>query len=175
MVRWRLRCKRSVVRRLTDKEINVTLWRLPVAPAFGLGLDRRNLRGRSFVRRCAAHTGASEHNSRHTAGDRPPQHLQRDDPSHIAPEAATDLARTYLPNLRSNDVYVIVPSTLKIVDRFPVGRSPQHVVPSWDLRTLWVTSPSAEARKSGRRSAADYRSRGLSVESRCRCLMEEMM
>jgi YVTN family beta-propeller protein len=70
--------------------------------------------------------------------------------SHIGPEVARDLAQLYVPNLCSNDVYVNDPSTLKIVDRFPVGRSPQDVVPSWDLRTLCVTSASAEARKSGR-------------------------
>jgi DNA-binding beta-propeller fold protein YncE len=29
---------------------------------------------------------------------------------------------------------------LKVIDRFKVGRSPQHVVPSWDLRTLWVAN-----------------------------------
>lgn len=60
--------------------------------------------------------------------------------THIAPEVAQDLARVYVPNLRSNDVDVIDPATNKVVDRFPVGKSPQHVVPSWDLRTLWVTN-----------------------------------
>lgn len=59
---------------------------------------------------------------------------------HIAPQIAQDPARVYVPNLRSNDVYVIDPATSKVVDRFPVGKSPQHVVPSWDLRTLWVTN-----------------------------------
>lgn len=59
---------------------------------------------------------------------------------HIAPDVAQDPARVYVPNLRSNDVYVIDPATNKVVDRFPVGKSPQHVVPSWDLRTLWVTN-----------------------------------
>ncbi|MDE7547975.1 YncE family protein [Acetobacter fabarum] len=59
---------------------------------------------------------------------------------HIAPEVVLDLKRIYVPNLRSNDVSVIDPATNKVVDRFPVGKSPQHVVPSWDLRTLWVTN-----------------------------------
>ena len=45
-----------------------------------------------------------------------------------------------MPNLRSNDVYVIDPATMKVVDRFKVGISPQHVVPSWDLKTLWVAN-----------------------------------
>jgi DNA-binding beta-propeller fold protein YncE len=35
---------------------------------------------------------------------------------------------------------VIDPATFAVVDRFPVGSSPQHVVPSWDLKTLWVAN-----------------------------------
>ena len=50
------------------------------------------------------------------------------------------LTRVYVPNLRSNDVYVIDPATRKVVDRFKVGTNPQHIVPAWDLRTLWVTN-----------------------------------
>ncbi|HUA79667.1 MAG TPA: hypothetical protein VL997_04790, partial [Dyella sp.] len=57
-------------------------------------------------------------------------------------------ARIYVPNLRSNDVYVIDPTTFKVLYKFPVGRSPQHVVPSWDLRTLWVTN-NAEGHNDG--------------------------
>lgn len=77
-------------------------------------------------------------------------------PSHIAPELAKDPPRIYVPDLRSNDVYVINPSTFKVVDRFPVGRSPQHVVPSWDLRTLWVTN-NAEGRTDGSLTPIDPR------------------
>jgi YVTN family beta-propeller protein len=44
----------------------------------------------------------------------------------------------YVPNLGSNTVDVIDPRTYKIVRSFPVPAHPQHVVPSWDLRTLWV-------------------------------------
>jgi YVTN family beta-propeller protein len=50
------------------------------------------------------------------------------------------LPRVYVPNLQSNDVYVIDPATFKVVDRFRVGLNPQHVVPSWDLKTLWVAN-----------------------------------
>ncbi len=50
------------------------------------------------------------------------------------------LARVYVPNLQSNDVYVIDPATLTVVDRFKVGLNPQHVVPAWDLKTLWVAN-----------------------------------
>jgi YVTN family beta-propeller protein len=46
----------------------------------------------------------------------------------------------YVPHVQSNDVYVIDPKTFKVVDKFKVGLNPQHVVPSWDLQTLWVTN-----------------------------------
>ena len=35
-----------------------------------------------------------------------------------------------------------------MIDKFKVGINPQHVVPSWDLRTLWVTN-NAEGRTDG--------------------------
>ena len=66
----------------------------------------------------------------------------------LSPAVATALPRVYVPNLKSNDVTVIDPATLKVVDRFPVGVNPQHVVPSWDLTTLWVTN-NAEHRTDG--------------------------
>ncbi|HEY2815934.1 MAG TPA: hypothetical protein VGK44_02255 [Casimicrobiaceae bacterium] len=61
--------------------------------------------------------------------------------------AADALPRIYVPNLRSNDVYVIDPATMKVVDRFKVGAGPQHVVPSWDLRTLWVANNAERTNK----------------------------
>ncbi len=44
----------------------------------------------------------------------------------------------YVPNSESNTVSVIDPATYKVVRTVPVGQEPQHVVPSWDLQTLWV-------------------------------------
>ncbi|MDE2094941.1 MAG: YncE family protein [Burkholderiales bacterium] len=67
-----------------------------------------------------------------------------------------DLTRVYVPNLRSNDVYVIDPVAMKVVDRFKVGIGPQHIVPSWDLRTLWVTN-NAENRTDGSLTPIDPR------------------
>jgi YVTN family beta-propeller protein len=58
----------------------------------------------------------------------------------LSPAVAGDLARVYVPNLQSNDVYVIDPATFSVVDKFRVGLNPQHVVPAWDLRTLWVAN-----------------------------------
>jgi len=68
--------------------------------------------------------------------------------AHLSAALRGDLQRVYVPNLRSNDVTVIDPQSLKIVDRFKVGIAPQHIVPSWDLRTLWVAN-NAERRKDG--------------------------
>ena len=58
----------------------------------------------------------------------------------LSATVAAALPRVYVPNLRSNDVTVIDPSTLQVVDRFKVGTNPQHIVPAWDLQTLWVTN-----------------------------------
>jgi len=44
----------------------------------------------------------------------------------------------YVPNSKSSSVDVIDPETFRIVRHFAVGRQPQHVTPSWDLRRLWV-------------------------------------
>ena len=67
---------------------------------------------------------------------------------------ANDLPRVYVPNLQSNDVYVIDPSTFQVVDKFKVGLNPQHVVPSYDLRTLWVAN-NAENTKRGSLTPVD--------------------
>ncbi|RWD02766.1 MAG: YncE family protein [Mesorhizobium sp.] len=59
---------------------------------------------------------------------------------HLSPATAGTLPRVYVPNRSSNSVSVIDTATLKEVDRFSVGSKPQHVVPSWDLKTLWVAN-----------------------------------
>jgi YVTN family beta-propeller protein len=66
----------------------------------------------------------------------------------LSPAVAGALPRVYVPNLRSNDVSVIDSTTRRVVDRFRVGENPQHVVPSYDLKTLWVSN-NAEGRTDG--------------------------
>jgi YVTN family beta-propeller protein len=61
-------------------------------------------------------------------------------PGRLASWVRGDPARVYVPNSQSNTVDVIDQRTAKIVDHFAVGALPQHVTPSWDLRTLWVTN-----------------------------------
>ena len=60
--------------------------------------------------------------------------------SKVSPTLAGHKELIYVPHVQSNDVYVIDPGTFKVVDKYKVGLNPQHVVPSWDLQTLWVTN-----------------------------------
>ncbi len=48
-----------------------------------------------------------------------------------------------------------IPSTMKVVDHYGVGRGPQHIVPSWDLKTLWVTGSAEGAKLWGSLAAID--------------------
>src|SRR2546426_6044009 len=44
----------------------------------------------------------------------------------------------YVPNSHDGSVTVIDPRRYRVVRTFPTGDLPQHVVPSYDLTTLWV-------------------------------------
>jgi YVTN family beta-propeller protein len=59
-------------------------------------------------------------------------------PDKLSPVVQGFPSRVYVPNSEQNAVSVIDPATFKVIDRFAVGRHPQHVTPSYDLRTLWV-------------------------------------
>jgi DNA-binding beta-propeller fold protein YncE len=68
---------------------------------------------------------------------------------HFSPTTQGALPRVYVPDVKSGDVYVIDPKRMRIIDRFRGGRHPQHVVPSYDLRTLWVAGSAAPGRGPG--------------------------
>jgi YVTN family beta-propeller protein len=55
---------------------------------------------------------------------------------------AARLARplVYVPNSQSGTVDVIDPRTFRVIEQFTVGALPQHVVPAWNLKTLYVTN-----------------------------------
>jgi len=72
----------------------------------------------------------------------------------LSPATTGALERVYVPNHSANTVSVIDPATLKVVDTFKVGINPQHVVPSWDLRMLWVAN-NAEGRTDGSLTPVD--------------------
>ncbi|MEO3807464.1 hypothetical protein ABGB17_00530 [Sphaerisporangium sp. B11E5] len=58
----------------------------------------------------------------------------------LSPVVAGFPSLVYVPNSDSGTVSVIDPRTYRIVRHFRVGKRPQHVVPSWDLKTLWVNN-----------------------------------
>ena len=61
-----------------------------------------------------------------------------DGPGKLSPVVKNFPSRIYVPNTISNTVTVIDPKTYQVIDTFRVGRLPQHVTPSYDLKTLWV-------------------------------------
>jgi YVTN family beta-propeller protein len=66
-----------------------------------------------------------------------------DRPGRLSPRVRDDPALAYVPNSRSNTVAVIDQRTHQVVRQFRTGAEPQHVTPSWDLRTLWVGNDQA--------------------------------
>jgi YVTN family beta-propeller protein len=68
-----------------------------------------------------------------------------DRPNALADVVKDFPARVYVPNTISNTVTVIDQATYKVIDTFKVGRLPQHVTPSFDLRTLWVLNDHANS------------------------------
>ena len=63
-----------------------------------------------------------------------------DAPGDVSAVVRHDRPLIYVPDSVSDTVDEIDPHTLRIVRQFAVGALPQHVVPSYDLRTLWVTN-----------------------------------
>ena len=63
-----------------------------------------------------------------------------DRPGDLSPTVKDYPSRIYVPNSGSNTVDVINPATYRIIGHFRVGKQPQHVTPSYDLKTLWVLS-----------------------------------
>jgi YVTN family beta-propeller protein len=64
---------------------------------------------------------------------------------HTTSERFTNVTRharqlVYVPNQRAGTVQVIDPRTYRVIATYGVGTSPEHVVPSHDLRSLWVNS-----------------------------------
>src|SRR2546423_5896502 len=74
--------------------------------------------------------------------DRPqPRDIYRfDRPNRLSSVVKGFPALVYVPNSLSNTVDVIDQRTYRIVGHFATGALPQHVVPSWDLKTLYATN-----------------------------------
>jgi YVTN family beta-propeller protein len=59
-------------------------------------------------------------------------------PGMVRPAVRRVPARVYVANSGGATVDVINPRTYRVVGRIPVGFGAHYVIPSWDLKTLWV-------------------------------------
>ena len=59
----------------------------------------------------------------------------------FSPTVAAFPARVYVPDEAHGTVVVIDPATYRIIGRYGVGASPEHVTPGWDLKRLYVEAP----------------------------------
>jgi DNA-binding beta-propeller fold protein YncE len=81
----------------------------------------------------------------------------------VSPRARRAQARVYVPNTLSDTVDVIDPVRFRVVGHFRVGGVPQHVTPSYDLRTLYVDSEGGNTLTPIAPGAARPRSRPIPV------------
>jgi DNA-binding beta-propeller fold protein YncE len=56
----------------------------------------------------------------------------------LSPAAKAAKPMVYVPH-NSGSVWEIDPATFQVVAKFPAGREVQHVVPAWDMKTLYAT------------------------------------
>lgn len=73
----------------------------------------------------------------------------------IAPVLAGVPTRVYVPHIRSGDLWEIDPATHAVIAIYNFGRDLQHVVPSYDLKTLWVTASRRNSKTRGELIAID--------------------
>jgi YVTN family beta-propeller protein len=99
----------------------------------------------------AKHTSSTSRTSTHGDADILPQKpswapldphnvYAADAPGDIAAIARRARPLVYVPNSEAATVDEVDPRTYKIVRHFTVGALPQHVIPSYDLRTLYVAN-----------------------------------
>ena len=70
-----------------------------------------------------------------------PANIYADDGAGMLSPAARGVPyRIYVPNSGGSTVTVIDPATYRVIGSFQTGFNPQHVVPGYDLRTLYVTN-----------------------------------
>jgi YVTN family beta-propeller protein len=64
----------------------------------------------------------------------------------LSPTAKAAKPLIYVPHTKSHDVWVIDPATFAVVARYPLGPGElQHVVPSWDMRTLYASNDTRDS------------------------------
>lgn len=63
----------------------------------------------------------------------------------FAPAVNKAIYRVYVPNSLDNTVSVIDPVNYQVIDIFKTDKKPQHIVPSYDLKTLWILNNSGNS------------------------------
>ena len=63
-----------------------------------------------------------------------------DGPNNLSPVVKKDPYLIYVPESAGRDVDVIDPRTMTVIARYETGLGPQHVVPAWDLKTLYAAN-----------------------------------
>ena len=98
--------------------------------------------GRSFAGTVSALTtiARSSRSRRAAAASHTTNVYAADRAGNLSAEARLAAPFVYVPNSDSGTVDVVDQRTFKIVRHFAVGALPQHVVPAWDLKTLYVTN-----------------------------------
>lgn len=87
-------------------------------------------------------SGAPSTASSHTAGapSGPVNIYSADGPNDLSPVVRNDPYRIYVPESAGDSVDVIDPTSMKVIDRYATGLGPQHVVPAWNLKTLYAAN-----------------------------------
>ncbi len=68
-----------------------------------------------------------------------------DGPNMLSPVVRKMPYRIYVPDSGGRGVDVIDPATYEVVARYATGLDPQHIVPAWNLRTLYATNDLADS------------------------------
>lgn len=68
-----------------------------------------------------------------------------DGPNMLSPKVRNMPYRIYVPESTSSYVDVIDPNSYRVIDRYYTGLDPQHVVPSWDLETLYAANDEGDS------------------------------
>ena len=63
-----------------------------------------------------------------------------DGPDMLSPVVRNMPYRIYVPESAGSDVDVIDPHTYKVVARYETGLDPQHVIPAWNLKTIYAAN-----------------------------------
>ena len=88
-------------------------------------------------------TTAAHHTSTSAAGGSPSTTVNiyaADGPNLLAPATRNMPYRVYVPESGGDHVDIIDPNTFKVIDRYLSGENPQHIVPAWNLETLYATN-----------------------------------